>query len=57
MNSSGVPCSVITGEYKRLVLHATHSSQAIETLDPSTSLDVIVLDEAKLLADLERGWA
>lgn len=53
MNYSGIPCSVITGKKKRLVLHAAHSSQTIETLDPSTSLDVIVVDEVKLLADLE----
>jgi ATP-dependent RNA helicase SUPV3L1/SUV3 len=49
--------NLITGEERRLVDGATHTSSTVEMLDTSTRVDVAVIDEIQMLADRDRGAA
>lgn len=55
--ADGLRCSIVTGEERRITPGATHSSRTVETMDPSTQVDVAVIDEAQMIADPDRGGA
>jgi ATP-dependent RNA helicase SUPV3L1/SUV3 len=57
-NAAGVYCSLRTGQEKRDVPFARHTSCTVEMADTGGEvLDVGVVDEIQLLADDSRGWA
>lgn len=49
--------NLVTGEERRLVDGATHTSSTVEMLDTRTRVDVAVIDEIQMLADRDRGAA
>lgn len=49
--------NLVTGEERRLVEGATHTSSTVEMLDTNTRVDVAVIDEIQMLADRDRGAA
>ena len=56
-NELGCPCSLVTGEERLLVEGAGHVASTVEMLDPQSSWDVAVIDEAQMLGDPNRGGA
>ncbi|WP_130470692.1 SUV3 C-terminal domain-containing protein [Candidatus Magnetaquicoccus inordinatus] len=57
LNSWGVPCHMITGEERIEVDGALHSARTIEMMSTHLRQDVVVIDEAQMLGDADRGWA
>ncbi|MDP4089471.1 MAG: DEAD/DEAH box helicase [Bacillota bacterium] len=57
LNSANVPCSLRTGEEEIIVDFARHTSSTVEKVDLSRVYDVAVIDEAQMLADIQRGAA
>lgn len=55
LNSNNVPCNLKTGEEEILVHLARHTSSTVEKVDLSHDYEVAVIDEAQMLADLQRG--
>ena len=55
MNRYGCVCSLITGEEKRIEENASHCSSTIEMADLDEIYDVVVIDEAQMIADPNRG--
>ena len=53
----GVSCDLVTGEDRETAEGATHVSSTVECIDARTPLDTIVVDEAQMLFDEQRGWA
>lgn len=57
LNHAGVLCSLLTGEEHIPVPGATVTAATIEMFNPGSSGDVVIIDEAQMLADKDRGWA
>lgn len=57
LNANAVPCSLRTGEEEILIDSARHVSSTVEKVDLSKDYDVAVIDEAQMLADVQRGAA
>ena len=57
LNSENVPCSLLTGEEEDIVQYAGHVSSTIEKLQTGVHYDVVVIDEAQMINDPQRGWA
>ena len=57
MNRADCPCSLVTGEEQYIIEDARHQSSTIEMLDITRQYDVAVIDEAQMIADMERGGA
>ncbi len=57
LNEEGVLCSLKTGEEEKLVTGATHFSCTVEMFHEKDFYDVVVIDEAQMLADKDRGFA
>lgn len=57
LNDDGIPCDLITGEEKILDLDSRHQASTVEMMNMDEFFDVVVLDEAQLMDDKERGWA
>ncbi|WP_294404130.1 DEAD/DEAH box helicase [uncultured Clostridium sp.] len=57
LNSENVPCSLLTGEEEDIIPYAGHVSSTIEKLQTGVRYDVIVIDEAQMINDSQRGWA
>lgn len=55
LNEAGVPCSLLTGEEKIDVPFSNIVASTIEMCDYYKHYDVVVVDEAHLVADRERG--
>lgn len=55
LNEEGVPCSLLTGEEKLDVPFSNIVASTIEMCDYHKHYDVVVVDEAHLVADRERG--
>lgn len=53
----GTPCSLVTGEERRIMPGADHVSCTVEMVDPQRRVEVAVIDEAQMIADRQRGWA
>ena len=56
-NEKGVYCSLITGNERKEVPFAHHSSRTVEMAELHTPCDVAVLDEIQMIADPDRGHA
>ncbi|MBE0699876.1 MAG: hypothetical protein IH586_23370, partial [Anaerolineaceae bacterium] len=57
LNRRGVFCSLLTGEETIEVPGAQVIAATIEMFNPQRSGDCIIIDEAHMLADEQRGWA
>lgn len=57
LNQRGVPCNLLTGEEYIAVPGAKITAATIEMFNPQDSRRLVVIDEAHMLADRERGWA
>ncbi len=57
LNKRGVPCSLLTGEESIEVPGAQIIAATIEMFNPRRSGECIIIDEAHMLADDQRGWA
>lgn len=55
LNDAGVPCSLLTGEERIDVPFSNIVASTIEMCDYQKHYDVVVIDEAHLVADKERG--
>jgi hypothetical protein len=57
LNRKGVRCNLLTGEEYIPVPDATITAATIEMFNPNRSGQLVVIDEAHMLADPDRGWA
>lgn len=57
LNQRGVPCNLLTGEERIDVEGAEITAATIEMFNPQQHGDVVIIDEAQMLADPDRGWA
>ena len=57
LNKRGVPCNLLTGEEAQVVPGARITAATIEMFSPNHSGSCVVIDEAHMLADSQRGWA
>jgi ATP-dependent RNA helicase SUPV3L1/SUV3 len=57
LNRRGVPCSLLTGEESIPVEGSQITASTIEMFNPARSGDCVVIDEAHMLTDPQRGWA
>jgi ATP-dependent RNA helicase SUPV3L1/SUV3 len=57
LNDEGVPCSLKTGEEEKPVAGARHVSSTVEMFHEKDFHDVIVIDEAQMIADKDRGFS
>ncbi|MDE2949545.1 MAG: helicase-related protein [Chloroflexota bacterium] len=57
LNGEGVACSLLTGEEYIPVEGAKLTAATIEMFNPADSGDCVIVDEAQMLADADRGWA
>jgi ATP-dependent RNA helicase SUPV3L1/SUV3 len=57
LNSEGVPCNLKTGEEEKEVEHARHVSCTVEMFHEKDEYEVVVIDEAQMLADQDRGFS
>ena len=57
MVQAGVVCSLLTGEEEDILEGATHISSTVEMLDMTKHYDIVVIDEAQMIADEDRGYA
>jgi ATP-dependent RNA helicase SUPV3L1/SUV3 len=57
LNANNVPCNLKTGEEEILVRFAQHTSSTVEKADMSGEYEVVVIDEAQMLGDSQRGAA
>jgi ATP-dependent RNA helicase SUPV3L1/SUV3 len=57
LNSDGVPCSLKTGEEEKMMRGANHISSTVEMFHEKESYDIIVIDEAQMISDKDRGFS
>ncbi len=57
LNQRGVRCNLLTGEEYIPVDGATITAATVEMFNPQRSGACVIIDEAQLLADPDRGWA
>lgn len=57
LNGDGVPCTLKTGEEEKVVANATHYSCTVEMFHEKDYFDVVVIDEAQMIADKDRGFS
>ncbi len=57
LNARGVPCNLLTGEERIDVPGAGLTAATVEMFNPRRSGQAVLIDEAHLLADPDRGWA
>ena len=57
LNSSGVPCSLTTGEEEDIIPEAKHMSSTVEKMNIHQEYDVCVIDECQMIGDSQRGFA
>ena len=57
LRKSGIQCALKTGEEEKNIKNATHYSCTIEMFTEKDRYDVIVIDEAQMIADQNRGFS
>lgn len=57
LNKEGVPCNLKTGEEEKLTPGAAHYSCTVEMFREKDYFDCIVIDEAQMIADRDRGFS
>lgn len=57
LNEEGIPCSLKTGEEEKMNDEASHISCTVEMFHEKDFYDVVVIDEAQMIADKDRGFS
>ncbi|GIN61126.1 hypothetical protein J27TS8_11190 [Robertmurraya siralis] len=57
LNSDGVPCTLKTGEEEKAIQGARHFSCTVEMFHEKEYFDVVVIDEAQMISDKDRGFS
>ncbi|ETI69149.1 DEAD/DEAH box helicase [Neobacillus vireti] len=57
LNAEGTPCSLKTGEEEKIVPNAAHISCTVEMFHEKEVYDVVVIDEAQMITDKDRGFS
>jgi ATP-dependent RNA helicase SUPV3L1/SUV3 len=57
LNTEGTPCSLKTGEEEKVVQNAQHISCTVEMFHEKDFYEVIVIDEAQMITDKDRGFS
>jgi hypothetical protein len=57
LNAAGVPCNLLTGEESFTRDGAQITAATVEMFDAQRPARCVVIDEAHMLADADRGWA
>ncbi|MEH7380384.1 DEAD/DEAH box helicase [Bacillus sp. JJ1533] len=57
LNEAGVPCNLKTGEEEKQVEGANHLSATVEMLREKDFYEVVVIDEAQMISDKDRGFS
>jgi ATP-dependent RNA helicase SUPV3L1/SUV3 len=57
LNAEGTPCSLKTGEEEKIVPDANHISCTVEMFHEKEFYDVVVIDEAQMITDKDRGFS
>lgn len=57
LNQQGIYCNLLTGEEHIPIPGATITAATIEMFNPLESGECVIIDEAQMLADADRGWA
>lgn len=57
LNAEETPCSLKTGEEEKLVPEANHISCTVEMFHEKEYYDVVVIDEAQMITDKDRGFS
>ncbi|MFD2445575.1 DEAD/DEAH box helicase [Bacillus sp. CGMCC 1.16607] len=57
LNAEGTPCSLKTGEEEKVVHNAQHISCTVEMFHEKDFYEVIVIDEAQMITDKDRGFS
>jgi len=57
LNKEGFPCSLYTGEERKIIPNASIRSSTIEMFNFNEEYDVVVIDECQMIADSSRGSA
>jgi ATP-dependent RNA helicase SUPV3L1/SUV3 len=55
LNLDGAPCSLLTGQERRIIPFAGHVSCTVEMLSTEQALECAVIDEIQLIGDEHRG--
>lgn len=57
LNGDNVPCTLKTGEEEKIVTGAKHISSTVEMFHEKDFYEVVVIDEAQMIADKDRGFS
>ncbi len=57
LNAAGIPCNLLTGEEAIQRDGALITAATVEMFNPHQTARCVVIDEAQMLADSDRGWA
>lgn len=57
LNQEGTPCSLKTGEEEKITPEAAHISCTVEMFHEKEFYDVVVIDEAQMITDKDRGFS
>ncbi|OCA85022.1 RNA helicase [Bacillus wudalianchiensis] len=57
LNKEGIMCSLKTGEEEKVQPNARHASCTVEMFHEKDLYDVVVIDEAQMIADKDRGFS
>ncbi|MBO9129259.1 helicase-related protein [Bacillus sp. 165] len=57
LNGDGIPCSLKTGEEEKVTEGANHISCTVEMFKETDVYEIVVIDEAQMIADKDRGFA
>jgi ATP-dependent RNA helicase SUPV3L1/SUV3 len=57
LNAEGTPCSLKTGEEEKITPNASHISCTVEMFHEKEFFSVIVIDEAQMITDKDRGFS
>jgi len=57
LNDEGTPCSLKTGEEEKIMEGANHISCTVEMFHEKDYYDCVVIDEAQMLSDRDRGFS
>jgi ATP-dependent RNA helicase SUPV3L1/SUV3 len=57
LNNEGTPCNLKTGEEEKVVPNSQHISCTVEMFHEKDFYEVIVIDEAQMITDKDRGFS
>lgn len=57
LNQQGAITNLVTGQERREVMFASHTSCTVEMTNLDKEFDVAVIDEVQMIGDESRGWA